>query len=141
MQKPKNVHPVRSRSSLGGRSRAVGRAASNRVETYIAGAPKEVRGKLKQLRKAILAAAPEAEEKISYGMPYYSYKGRLAYFAYFKNHVSFFAMPPMPEEYRRELKKRMTGKATIRFDFKEKLPVAFLKNIVKARVKRNSEKI
>jgi len=119
----------------------VGRAASNRVETYIAGAPKEVRGKLKQLRKAILAVAPKAEEKISYGMPYYSYKGRLAYFAYFKDHVSFFAMPPMPAEYLRKLKKNMTGKATIRFDFKEKLPVALLKNIVKARVKRNREKI
>jgi len=50
------------------------------VDEYIAKAPKEVRGKLKELRAIIKSAAPKAEERISYGMPYYRYKGRLVYF-------------------------------------------------------------
>ena len=50
------------------------------VDEYIALAPKEVQAKLKELRATIMAAAPNAQERISYGMPYYYYKGRLVYF-------------------------------------------------------------
>lgn len=57
------------------------------VDDYIDKAPREVQAKLKEMRKIIKSAAPRAEEKISYGMPYYGYKGRLAYFAYFKDHM------------------------------------------------------
>jgi uncharacterized protein YdhG (YjbR/CyaY superfamily) len=48
------------------------------VDEYIASAPKEVQAKLKELRAAIREVAPTAVERISYGMPYYDYKGRLA---------------------------------------------------------------
>jgi uncharacterized protein YdhG (YjbR/CyaY superfamily) len=50
------------------------------VDAYIEAAPKEARTKLKEIRRIIRAAAPKAEEKISYWMPYYGYYGRLAYF-------------------------------------------------------------
>lgn len=51
------------------------------------------RSMLKRIRTAVKAAAPMAEERISYRMPYYHYRGRVAYFAAFKDHVSLFAMP------------------------------------------------
>lgn len=50
------------------------------VDAYIETVPVETRARLSQLRRIIQAAAPGAEERISYGMPYYEYKGRLAYF-------------------------------------------------------------
>ena len=52
----------------------------NTVDEYIAQAPKEVQVKLQELRATIKAAAPLAQERMSYGMPYYEYKGRLVYF-------------------------------------------------------------
>ncbi len=107
------------------------------VDAYIAGAPKEVRGKLKELRKIIRSVAPKAEEKISYGMPYYGYKGRLAYFAYAKNHIGLYAMPPIVKEHETELKRYRTSTATIRFPLNEKLPAALIKKLVKAGVRRN----
>jgi len=55
------------------------------VDSYIKAAPQAVRDKLAQLRTLIKAAAPKAEERISYGMPYYGYEGRLAYFQARKN--------------------------------------------------------
>jgi len=110
------------------------------VEAYIAVAPRDARTKLNELRKLIRDAAPKAEEKISYGMPYYGYHGRLAYFGYFKDHVSLFAMPPIPGEYKKILKEHVTGKSTIQFSFDEKLPAGLIKKIIKARVKRNEEK-
>lgn len=110
------------------------------VDEYIAGAPKEVQGKLKELRAAIKSVAPDVLEKISYGMPYYGYKGRLVYFAYFKDHISLFAMPPIPEEYKIKLKNNITGKATIRFALDEKLPLELIRELVRARVKKNEAK-
>ena len=58
---------------------------SKEVDEYILKSPKEIRDKLIKLREAIRSAAPKAQEKISYGMPYYGYKGRLAYFRFIKN--------------------------------------------------------
>jgi len=40
------------------------------VEAYISAAPRELQGKLKELRRVIRTTAPDALEKISYGMPY-----------------------------------------------------------------------
>ncbi len=108
------------------------------VDAYIASAPKAIQGKLNDIRRTIKKAAPEAEEKISYSMPYYAYKGRLVYFAYFKDHISFFAMPPIPPEYVKKLK--VTGKATIQFTLDEKIPLALIARLVKEGVKRNEAK-
>ena len=110
------------------------------VNAYIAAAPEEVRAKLRAIRAAIKKAAPKAEEKISYGMPYYAYQGRLAYFAYAKQHIGLYAMPPVVQDHQKELKKYRTSTATIRFPLKEKLPVALIKKLVKAGVKNNEMK-
>ena len=110
------------------------------VSEYIANAPKEVQEKLQQLRTAIKESAPKAIEKISYGMPYYGYKGRLAYFAYAKNHIGFYGMPYSLDELKDEIKDYRTGKATIRLDLNKKLPIGLIKKIVKMGVKKNDEK-
>jgi uncharacterized protein YdhG (YjbR/CyaY superfamily) len=107
------------------------------VDAYIAAAPKEAQNKLREIRKAIKSVAPKAEEKMSYGMPYYSYKGRLAYFAAFKDHVSLFAMPPIVGAEKAEVRKYQTGKSTLRFPLDEKLPVPLIRKLVRAGVKRN----
>jgi uncharacterized protein YdhG (YjbR/CyaY superfamily) len=107
------------------------------VDAYIAAAPKEARKKLREIRKAIKSVAPKAEERISYGMPYYSYKGRLAYFAAFKNHVSLFAMPPIVGAERAKLRKYQTGKSTLQFPLDKRILVALIRKLVRAGVKRN----
>ncbi len=109
------------------------------VDEYILSAPKEMRAKLNELRAAIKSAAPKAEEKLSYGMPYYSYKGRLVYFGFAKKHIGLYPMPPITQEYAKELKKYQTGKATIRLPMDEKLPLGLIKKMVKARVRYNEE--
>ncbi len=110
------------------------------VDEYIAKAPKEVRGKLKELRAIIKSAAPESEERISYGMPYYAYKGRVAYFQEWKEHIGLYLPTPIIEEHKSELKNYVTAKATVRFSLNKKLPVALIKKLIRARVKKNEEK-
>lgn len=98
-----------------------------------------MQGKLEALRAAIIAAVPSAAERISYGMPYYHYKGRLVYFAIAKKHIGLYVPPPVIAEHKSELKGYETAKATIRFPLDEKLPIALIKKLVKARVRKNDE--
>ena len=110
------------------------------VDEHIALAPKEMQGKLKELRATIKAAAPRAQERISYGMPYYEYKGRLVYFSLWKKHIGLYALTaPVLAEHKSELKGYVTTKGTVRFPLDEKLPIALIKRLVKAQVKKNDE--
>ena len=110
------------------------------VDSYIAKAPKEFQGKLKQIRATIKAVAPKADERISYGMPYYEYRGRLAYFLLAKAHIGLYLTPPIIEEHKKELKSYQTAKATVRFPLDKKLPIVLIKKLIKARMKRNEQK-
>ena len=53
----------------------------NSIDEYILTVPQGRAGKAQALRKTIKAAAPEAEEKISYQMPTFYLKGNLVHFA------------------------------------------------------------
>ena len=110
------------------------------VDEYIKTAPKEVQGKLRELRKVIRGVVPEALEKISYGMPYYGYKGALAYFALAKSHIGLYIPPPVIAEHKKELAGYVTAKATVQFPLDKKLPITLIKKLVRARKKKNEEK-
>lgn len=111
---------------------------SREVDAYIAAAPKEAQPHLRQLRALIKEAAPEAEERISYRMPYYNYRGHLVYFSVFKNHVGLY--PAGYAEKYPALSKYMAGKGTLRFPLHEPLPAALIKKFIKTRVKENEAK-
>ncbi|MGH9509400.1 MAG: iron chaperone [Terriglobales bacterium] len=107
------------------------------VDDYLAKAPKEAQAKLVQLRKVIKAAAPKADEGISYGMPYYGYLGRLVYFQLWKKHIGLYVPTPIIEEHKKELDGYQTTKATIRLPIEKPLPVALIKKLIRARIKKN----
>jgi uncharacterized protein YdhG (YjbR/CyaY superfamily) len=110
---------------------------SKTVQAYITAAPAPARKMLKELRAAVRSVAPRATEKISYGIPYYDYFGRLTYFAAFKNHVSLYVMGAARKVYAQELKKYQTSMATLRFPIGSRVPVALVKKVVRFRVKEN----
>lgn len=109
------------------------------VTAYIAEAPKEIQSKLIELRRIIKTAAPKAEERISYGMPYYGYKGRLAYFRLSKNHIGLYIPTPIIEEHAKKLKNYKTSRATVRFPLDKKLPQALIRKLLKARLQKNEK--
>jgi len=109
------------------------------VDQYIAFCPEDMRPKLELLRAAIKEAAPTAVEKISYGMPYYHYKGRLIYFQLHTKHIGIYLPTPVVEEHQKELAAYEANKATVRFPLDAELPIALIKKLVKARMKKNDE--
>jgi len=110
---------------------------ANEVDAYIASAPKEVQAKLNELRSVIRKIAPTAVERISYGMPYYDYHGRLAYFSFWRAHIGLYLPTPTIKEHERELSAYETTKATIRFPLDRKLPTTLISKLIKARMKTN----
>ncbi len=116
-----------------------GRTKATSVDAYIASAPGEAQAMLKQLRKAIRAAAPRATEGISYGVPGYKHNGRpLIYFGAAKTHCSLYGV--VGEAFKEELRSYDTSKGTIRFPLGKPLPLALIKRIVKARMAENEAK-
>lgn len=107
------------------------------VDAYMKILPADVRAVLEKLRAQIKAAAPKAEESISYGMPAYKHKGPLVYFAAFKNHCSFFPGSSSILANTEGLKDFKVSKGTIQFTPEKPIPVSLIKSIVKERVLQN----
>jgi uncharacterized protein YdhG (YjbR/CyaY superfamily) len=94
---------------------------------------------LRELRKDIRAAAPKAEECISYGLPSFRLNGKLllSYGAAAK-HCAFYA-GSIAREFAKELEGYDTsGKGTIRFGSDNRLPPGLVRRIVQARVARQA---
>jgi len=108
------------------------------IDEYLAAVPGAARAVLQRLRRTIKAAAPFAEEGISYAMPVFKYHGPLVFFGAFENHCSLFVPDKaMVASLRSELKGYHTSGATIRFSTDHPLPASLVRKIVRARVKAN----
>jgi uncharacterized protein YdhG (YjbR/CyaY superfamily) len=103
------------------------------VDEYLDGLDEEKRAALQKLRAAIHAAAPEAEECISYSMPAFRLHGKiLAYFHAATSHCSFFPGAYPIALLADELSAYSTSKGTVRFPPTKPLPAALVRKLVKA---------
>ncbi len=114
-------------------------APAKTVDEYLVAFPAAVRNELQRLRQTIKAAAPKAEEVISYQMPAYKYQGMLVYFAAWKTHIGFYPAGRL-EAFEKELSGYERSKGTIRFQLDHPIPFGLIGKIVKFRVKENEEK-
>lgn len=118
-----------------------GKAIPVNVDEYIAMFPKTVQERLMMMRQIIKKQAPEAEEKISYGMPAYHLNGPLVYFAGYAKHIGFYATPSGHEKFKKALSVYKQGKGSVQFPLEEVLPVKLVEDIVKFRIKENATKV
>ena len=111
----------------------------NSIDEYIAQYPKDVQAILQRIRQTIQKAAPEATEKISYGIPTFTFHGNLVHFGGFKDHISFFPTAAGIEAFKEELGPYAVSKGTVHFPLDKALPLHLVQKIVKYRVKQNIE--
>ena len=110
----------------------------NSIDEYIATFPKDVQKIVKQLRTTIKAAAPKAEEKISYQMPTFTLNDKyLVYFAGWKTHIAFYGAPRGNAEFKEDLSAYETGQGTLKFPLDKPMPLDLITKIVKFRVAEN----
>jgi uncharacterized protein YdhG (YjbR/CyaY superfamily) len=113
------------------------RAEFTTIDEYIAMFPAETQSLLAELRATIRAAAPEAQEKISYQMPTFAQAGNLVHFAAHKEHIGFYPAPSAIEAFRAELAPFESSKGAVRFPIDRPLPLDLIRRIVEFRVAEN----
>ncbi|MBK9714516.1 MAG: DUF1801 domain-containing protein [Kouleothrix sp.] len=114
--------------------------APKTIDEYIAGFPLDVRAILEKIRETIRAAAPAAQETISYQMPTFTLQGNLVHFAAFKKHIGFYPVPTGIEEFKSELSAYEGGKGSVKFPLDRPIPFDLISRIVTFRVKENLER-
>jgi len=108
------------------------------IDEYLATVPEDKRAALEKLRQTIRAAAPKAEECISYGLAAFRQNGPLVGFGATAHHCAFYLMSGTTvEAYKDELQNYDTSKGTIRFAPEKPLPTALVRKLVKARIAEN----
>ena len=107
------------------------------IDEYIAPFPPDVRSILERLRATIRQVAPEAKEKIGYGIPTFTLHGNLVHFAAYKNHIGFYPGATAIERFQDALAGYETSKGTVRFPLDAPLPLELIKRIVEDRVQEN----
>jgi uncharacterized protein YdhG (YjbR/CyaY superfamily) len=123
-----------------GRGTKKGRRVAAGINEHIARFPPEVRRKLARLRAVIREEAPDAREKISYGIPTFDLNGNLVHFAGFAHHIGFYPTSSGVAKFRKELAKYKTSKGTVQFPLDGELPIALIRRIVRFRVRENASK-
>lgn len=111
------------------------------VDEYLRALPADQRAALQKVREQIKAAAPRAEEHISYGLAGYKVDGRpLIYFGAAKNHCALYGARA-DDALADKLKGFKQSKGTIQFTTEKPIPASVVKLIVKARLAALEERV
>ncbi len=105
------------------------------IDTYISAFPPATQAILAQVRATIRAAAPEAVEVMSYGIPTFDLgKVHLIHFAAFKSHIGLYATPTGHEAFAAELAVYKQGKGSVQFPLDQPMPLDLIGRIARWRV-------
>lgn len=105
------------------------------ADAYLATLSADKRATLEKVRKAIRAAAPEAQEGISYGLPAFILGKPIAGYSAGANHCAYYPMSgAVVNTLKADLKGYETSKGAIRFPIGKPLPAALIRKLVKARL-------
>jgi uncharacterized protein YdhG (YjbR/CyaY superfamily) len=110
------------------------------IDEYIATCPEDVQAKLQAMRATIRAAAPDAEERISYQMPAFALHGILVYYAAHKDHIGFYPTSSGIAAFQHELSAYESSKGAVRFPIGQPLPMDLITRIVRFRVAENLDR-
>jgi len=110
------------------------------VDEYIAQYPEYIQEILRAVRAVVREAAPQAEEKMGYGMPGYYLNGGLVWFGAHTRHVGFYPTPSAIQAFKEELAAYKQSKGAVQFPLDQPIPYDLIRRIVQSRVAENAAK-
>lgn len=114
-------------------------AKTQTIDSYLAGLPADQRAALQTLRETIRAAAPDAEECISYALLAFRQDGVLVGFGASAKHCALYLFSGATvEAHAQALKAFETSKGAVRFTPDKPLPATLVRKLVKARLAENA---
>lgn len=105
--------------------------APKTVDEYIAAQPEGVQQYLNEVRDAIRAALPEAEERIAWSMPTFWKGYNIIQFAGFKDHIGLYPGAEAVMEFGGRLKGYKTSKGTVQIPYSGPFPSELVKDIAR----------
>lgn len=134
--KQKTIAKPKTTSKAAASKKAPANSEDAAVEAYLNAQPLERQGILRKVQQVIRQAAPDALEKISYGMPTFWQGKNLVHFANFKNHLGFYPTPPAIEHFAQELAGFKTSKGAVQFPYAKEIPYDLIEEITRWQVAR-----
>jgi len=110
------------------------------IDAYIAQFPPGVQATLNKIRAVIKETAPQAEERISYGMPGFYQKGMLVWFGGHKDFIGFYPTGEGMEAFKDQLTAYKTSKGAVQFPLDQPIPYDLIRKMVKYRLEANMRK-
>ncbi len=115
-------------------------ARSASIDEYIAQFPPDVQATMNKIRAVIREAAPQAQERISYGMPGFYDHGMLVWFGGHKSHIGFYPTGEGVAAFKSELGGYKLSKGAVQFPLDKPIPYDLITRIVKHRLEQNRKK-
>jgi uncharacterized protein YdhG (YjbR/CyaY superfamily) len=117
-----------------------GKPKAETIDEYLAGLSDDHREVLERLRRTIRAAAPKAEECISYQLPAFRLDGKvLVLFGATASHCAFYpGSGTAVQAHKKELEAYKTSKGAIHFQPESPLPASLVRKLVKYRMAENA---
>ena len=101
------------------------------IDEYIAQQPEEVQEILKEVRSTIKSILPDAQERMTWGMPTFWDKHNIIHFASFKKHLGIYPGPDAIIYFAEELKEYKTSKGAIQLPYSKPIPLPLIAKITK----------
>lgn len=114
--------------------------ASREIDRFIDAEPAARAQKLRELRQLLHALAPQAQERIAWGMPTLWQGGYLMHFFPFKNHIGLFPGSEPIQVFKDRLSAFRTSKGTIQLPWDQPLPEELIRDIVAFNLQRAKKK-
>jgi uncharacterized protein YdhG (YjbR/CyaY superfamily) len=105
------------------------------IAEYIRAAPREGQPHLRRLYAILKSVAPEAEEAIKWGTPFFVEPRFLFAFSAHKAHINFAPTAEGLEAFRKELEDHKTTTNFLQLAYNEPLPEALVRKIAEYRVR------
>ena len=110
------------------------RARPATIADYIQSAPRQAHPHLRRLYAILKSVAPEAEETIKWGVPFFVEPRFLFSFSAFKSHCVFAPTPAALKRFRNELKDHKTTKNFLQIPYDTPLPENLIRKIAEYRL-------
>jgi uncharacterized protein YdhG (YjbR/CyaY superfamily) len=108
--------------------------AAKTIDGYVAAAPAPSQERLRRLVAVVRAAAPDATERIAYGLPTWHQGENLIHLGGFAGHVGVYPGPAAIEAFAEKLAGYACSKGAIQLPLDGRLPVALVRSLVRWRL-------
>lgn len=103
------------------------------IDEYIDNFPEKTQKILTTIRTMIQKVAPEAKEKIGYGIPTFTLNGKnLVHFAAYEDHIGFYPGSTPISDFARDLEGYKTSKGTVQFPLDKPIPYDLIEKITES---------